>query len=189
MHDASAKRWGAPASWYRCDVLETPAELDGTADLVYTGRGALNWIMDIEAWAHVPARLLKPGGRLYIFEGHPIDWIWDANATELRLDTEFGDYFDRQIHRGQGWPDTYIGALDTPTEKLAVKCERQWTLGDVVNACIGAGLRVQRLEEHPDTYWNAHPNIQADVVRRLPNTYSLLLCKEFPSGDEGSRLR
>src|SRR5437660_1208348 len=100
---------GAPATWYRCDVLDTPAELDGTADLVYTGRGALNWIMDIEAWARVPARLLKPGGRLYIFEGHPIMWIWDHGAAELRLDPEYGDYFDRQIHRGQGWPDQYIG--------------------------------------------------------------------------------
>src|SRR5713101_5160655 len=42
---------GAPARWYRCDVLDLPAELDGTADLVYTGRGALCWVMDLEAWA------------------------------------------------------------------------------------------------------------------------------------------
>src|SRR5262249_48209251 len=27
----------APASWHRCDVLETPESLNGTADLVYTG--------------------------------------------------------------------------------------------------------------------------------------------------------
>ena len=32
---------GAPARWFRADVLDTPAELDGTADLVYTGRGSL----------------------------------------------------------------------------------------------------------------------------------------------------
>jgi SAM-dependent methyltransferase len=168
---------GAPATWYRCDVLDTPAELDGTADLVYTGRGALNWIMDIDAWARVPARLLKPGGRLYIFEGHPIMWIWDPEATELKLDPEFGDYFDRQVHRGQGWPDQYIGELDRPREELALKCERQWTLGDVVNACVSAGLRVERLEEHPDSYWDELPNVPPDILRRIPNTYSLLLRK------------
>lgn len=31
----------APATWYRCDLLDTPAELNGTADLVYTGRGSI----------------------------------------------------------------------------------------------------------------------------------------------------
>lgn len=40
----------APAQWIHADILETPHSLDGTADLVYTGRGALNWIMDIRAW-------------------------------------------------------------------------------------------------------------------------------------------
>ena len=39
----------APASWNCCDVLETPQELNGTADLVYTGRGALNWMTDLPA--------------------------------------------------------------------------------------------------------------------------------------------
>ena len=43
----------APAAWHCCDILETPAELDGTADLVYTGRGALLWMMDLPAWARV----------------------------------------------------------------------------------------------------------------------------------------
>src|SRR5690348_3078654 len=76
---------GAPADWYCCDVLETPHALDGTADLVYTGRGALYWLMDLEAWARVVARLLAPGGRLYVFEGHPLSWIFDVAAAEIRL--------------------------------------------------------------------------------------------------------
>ncbi len=169
---------GAPASWYRCDVLDTPSELNGTADLVYTGRGALNWIMDIEAWAQVPARLLKSGGRLYIYEEHPISWIWDRAATVLRVDPEFGSYFDSRVHRGQGWPDTYIGALDKPMEELASKAERNWTMADVVNACIAAGMRVERLEEHPDEFWDSMPLIPPDVRKLVPNTMSLLLRKE-----------
>lgn len=68
-----SQRLAAPATWYCCDILATPHTLDGTADLVYTGRGALCWMMDVGAWARVVARLLKPGGRLYLFEGHPLD--------------------------------------------------------------------------------------------------------------------
>src|SRR5690349_2257087 len=47
LHIANAERksdaLGMPARWIRADLLDTPAELDGTADLVYTGKGALNW--------------------------------------------------------------------------------------------------------------------------------------------------
>jgi ubiquinone/menaquinone biosynthesis C-methylase UbiE len=44
-----SQQLNAPARWYCCDLMGAPAELDGTADLVYTGRGALNWLMDIAA--------------------------------------------------------------------------------------------------------------------------------------------
>jgi len=83
----------APALWYVCDVLETPHELDQTADLVYTGKGALPWIMDIQKWAGVVARLLKPGGRLYVYEGHPLDWVWDMQATTYQFSSQTGSYF------------------------------------------------------------------------------------------------
>ena len=49
---------GAPARWVLADVIDAPAELDGTADLVYTGRGALIWLHDLDAWAAVICRLL-----------------------------------------------------------------------------------------------------------------------------------
>ena len=62
---------GCQASWYCCDVLAAPPALDGTADLVHTGRGALYWMMDLDAWDRVVCRLLKPGGKLHVFEGHP----------------------------------------------------------------------------------------------------------------------
>ena len=70
---------GAPARWVLSDVLDTPAELDGTADLVYTGRGSLIWLQDLDAWAAVIARLLSPTGRFVLFEGHPAEWLFDAS--------------------------------------------------------------------------------------------------------------
>jgi SAM-dependent methyltransferase len=42
---------------------------DGTADLVYTGKGALIWMPDLDAWACETARLLRPGGHLSVYEG------------------------------------------------------------------------------------------------------------------------
>jgi SAM-dependent methyltransferase len=168
---------GAKAQWYRCDVLDAPHELDGAADLVYTGRGALCWLHDISAWAHVVHRLLKPGGKLYVFEGHPISFVWDLAADDFRLDPEYGDYFSTKVFSDQGWPDTYIGALDKAKENHAMKHERQWNLGQVINPLVEAGLRLEHLEEHPDAFWNAYPNIPAERQRLLPQTYSLLMVK------------
>jgi len=171
---------GAPARWYCCDVLDAPHELDGAADLVYTGRGALCWILDIAAWARTVARLLKPAGRLYVFEGHPLDWVWDPNATNLRPDPEppFGNYFSDAVAVNQGWPETYIPAEAVPPkEEQARKHERQWTLGQIMNALVDADLLLERFEEHPDLFWDSFPLLPKDLTDRLPHTFSLLMRK------------
>ncbi|HUG86984.1 MAG TPA: methyltransferase, partial [Euzebya sp.] len=46
-------------------------------DVVYTGIGALCWLPDVAGWARIVAGLLRPGGRLFIREGHPMLWSLD----------------------------------------------------------------------------------------------------------------
>ena len=41
----------APALWYHADVLNLPGELNGSGDLVFTGKGSLPWVQDLGAWA------------------------------------------------------------------------------------------------------------------------------------------
>jgi SAM-dependent methyltransferase len=171
----------APALWYCCDVLQAPHELDGTADLVYTGRGALCWIMDIAAWSRTVARLLKRGGRLYVFESHPLDWVWDHAVSELRIDPHppYGNYFSQVISVQKGWPETYIPAASLPpNNEQATKHERQWTLGQILNSLVDAGLQLERFEEYPDQYWDQFPNLPKEIACRLPHTFSLLMRKE-----------
>ena len=83
---------GAPARWIEADVLDAPADLDGTADLLYTGRGAIIWLHDLAGWAAVLRRLLAPAGRLVIFDGHPAEWLFDADADGRLVATDY-DYF------------------------------------------------------------------------------------------------
>src|SRR5258706_4290521 len=62
-------------------------------DLVYTGIGALCWLPDVRRWAGVVSDLLRPGGRLFMREGHPMLWsLSDAREDEL-LVVEF-PYFE-----------------------------------------------------------------------------------------------
>ena len=92
---------GAPARWILSDVLDTPHELDGTADLVYTGRGSLIWLADLDAWAAVIARLLAADGRFVLFEGHPAEWLFDADDDGRWIATDY-DYFGGP-EASKGW--------------------------------------------------------------------------------------
>jgi SAM-dependent methyltransferase len=165
----------AASYWYCVDVLESPHELDGTADLVYAGRGALPWIMDITVWAEVVNRLLKPGGKLFVFEGHPLDWVWDTSGSEYRLEPLHGDYFAQKLN-DQRWPMLLLDAQVRPHTASRAR-EHQWTIADILNALIGAGLTLERFEEHPELYWNQFPYLPDELTRRLPHSFSLLMRK------------
>ncbi len=166
-----------PATWIVSDILNTPSELNGKADLVYTGRGAINWIMDIEAWGKVIARLLKPGGFLYLFEGHPVTFFFDMLGSDLKFDTEFQGYFSDKTYQSQKWPKTYVGKIKDREEEQSMKYERAWPISNVITSLLKAGLTLHQFEEHPEAYWKEFPNMPDDVRTKFPNTFSLLMKK------------
>ena len=163
---------GASARWIEADVLDTPHELDGTADLVYTGRGSLMWLQDLDAWAAVLYRLLAPAGRLVLFEGHPAEWLFDVDADGGWVATDY-DYFAGP-EASKGWAPEYIDRLSIEDDDQAWKFARAWTLGEIVTAILGSGLRVERLAEHPTDWWKGHADVRADERGRVPLSFSVL---------------
>jgi SAM-dependent methyltransferase len=131
----------------------------GCADLVYTGKGALIWMPDLTAWATDAARLLRPSGHLFIYESHPMVplWAWDEDAARIRPDR---DYFARG-HVNDTYPS--LGAL-----------EWQWTLGEIINAVISAGLEVLHVSEHAEPFWKPEGLEAAAWRGQLPNSFMLL---------------
>jgi SAM-dependent methyltransferase len=163
---------GAPARWVLADVLDTPHELDGTADLLYTGRGSLLWLQDLDAWAAVLARLLAPGGRLVVFEGHPAEWLFDADEDGRWIATDY-DYFAGP-EASRGWAPEYIDWLSIPEGEQSWKFARAWTLGEIVTAVVGAGLRLESLIEHPVDWWGGHGDVRPEERGRIPLSFSLV---------------
>ncbi|MGI6366893.1 MAG: class I SAM-dependent methyltransferase [Anaerolineae bacterium] len=168
-----ARALRAPAGFWCGDVLDAPARLDGQADLIYTGKGALPWMMDLVAWAEVVARLLAPGGRLFIHEGHPLDWVWDPQAPTYRLSPRTGDYFQRQPVADRSWPAS-AEVVQAQQDQELHGYERQWTLGEVVTAVANAGLRIERLVEHPETFWDQWTELDPALLARLPHSFTLI---------------
>lgn len=177
-HIENARRMGealgAPATWFRCDVLEVPAELDGTADLVYTGRGAIAWIHDLEAWARTVARLLKPGGLLHLMDDHPFLGVVEARDGRLALRDE--NYF-RFAVASKGWPASYIPELSGDARDQSWKFEQQWPVSAVVMAVRRAGLVIEILGEHPGGYWDIFPGVPAEALQKFPMILTLMARK------------
>ncbi len=177
LAEQKARRLGANARWYHCDVLHVPGELDGSADLVYTGKGALPWMMDLAGWAGVVARLLKPGGRLLVFEGHPLNWVWEPQAEDFILRSDSGDYFSPDPRPNRDFPASAVERYTPPGEGAPQSFERQWTLGEILTALAQAGLRLERLEEYPEHFWPQFESIPQARLRRLPHTFGLVMSK------------
>jgi len=146
----------------RYEVAELPATgLDGgIADLVYTGKGALIWMQDLDAWAAEMHRLLRPAGHLFVYETHPLVplWAWDADEARVRADRSY--FAPSHVN------DTFPARGAT---------EHQRTLAQVVMTVLGAGFELLHLVEHPDPFWRPdgeEPSAAWDG--RLPNAFSLL---------------
>jgi SAM-dependent methyltransferase len=162
--------------------LYDAAEHLGTArfDLVYTGVGALNWLPSVARWARVVAALLRPGGRLFLREGHPMLSALDDERSDDLLVVEY-PYFE-QPDAPNRWdtPDTYTDG--EPLRRDTVTYEWNHGLGEVVTALLAAGLVVDALAEHTECEWQALPTmVQRDGGRwtlperpqRLPLMYTV----------------
>ncbi|HEY6013854.1 MAG TPA: class I SAM-dependent methyltransferase [Candidatus Limnocylindrales bacterium] len=163
---------GAAARWVQSDVLDTPHELDGTADLVYTGRGSLIWLQDLDAWAAVIARLLARDGRLVLFEGHPAEWLFDADENGHWIATDY-DYFGGP-EASKGWAPEYIERLSLDDAEQSWKFARAWTLGEIISALLGAGLRLERVAEYPIDWWGGHGDVRPEERGRVPLSFSIV---------------
>ncbi len=167
---------GSPAVWYRCDVLDTPPEVQACADLVYTGRGALCWLHDLERWAEVVFRLLKPGAILHLFDEHPVAWLFNPDAETWEWS---GVNYFAHCEGAQtiGW----LQATEDPEDEQdgqdgqsSPVYERLWPLATVFQALRRAGLVVEHLGEYPDSYWNCFPSLRPEVRGQVPLTFAMV---------------
>jgi SAM-dependent methyltransferase len=60
------------ADFVCADVYALPEGLEGRFDLALITIGVINWMPDLPRFLKVAASLLVPGGRLVIYETHPV---------------------------------------------------------------------------------------------------------------------
>ncbi|MBO0827875.1 MAG: methyltransferase domain-containing protein [Streptosporangiales bacterium] len=130
---------------------------DERFDVVYTGKGALVWLPDLELWARTVAALLRPGGLLYLVEFHPLlRALTYGEQPDEGLLIEY-DYLPGRGAEHLDSPHTYTDGPRLAGHTVSY----QWAhgLGTIVNALIGAGLRIESLAEHDILPWQRIPEM------------------------------
>jgi len=172
------------ARFVRSTIDDLPDVLDDQFDIVYTSNGVLGWLPDIRSWARVVARFVKPGGRFYITEIHPVAQVFeDENVAP-------GELIPRYPYWEHHDPLTFPvqGSYADRSAPMTATVEHAWdhSLGEIVTALIHAGLEIRSLREYPFIRWpvaflreadDGTWRLPPDVRGELPQFFSILATK------------
>ncbi len=156
----------------------------GRFDLVYTGIGSLGWLPDIRRWGEVVAALLRPGGRLFIREYHPVLWSLGDPRSDQLLVIEHPYFETKGIHFSE--EQSYV-AHDEPLASPDI-IHFNHGLAEVITALMAAGMDLEAIEEHDTAPGRPLDDMMEDVgggeyrlrtdPARLPTTYTLQATKK-----------
>jgi SAM-dependent methyltransferase len=168
---------GVDARFVESELYAVPEVLGPDFDLVYTGVGALNWLPDIAGWGRVVAALLRPGGRLYVRDGHPMMYTLFDGIDDDVLRVTMPYFEGQELH----WfnDKTYT---DGPAVAHPGQYEWNHALSEIVQSVINAGLTLTALREHRECEWKGLAHLVegpdgkfrlAEGTDRLPLMFTL----------------
>ena len=170
---ALAKQTGVDATFLACDLYDLPEHLDDRFDIVFSSYGTIGWLPDLDRWAAVVARYLKPGGRFVFVEFHPVLWMFD-------------DDFERVAYR-------YFNSGPIVEEPEGTYADREadiqgacvmWNhgLGEVISSLLRHGLTLASFEEYDYSPYDCFKYttqiapgkyVINDLENKIPMVYSL----------------
>jgi SAM-dependent methyltransferase len=173
---------GVEVDFVEADTYDAVSVLgSGSFDLVFTGVGALCWLPDIRRWAEVVDALLRPGGRLFVREGHPMLWALDDVRADGLLAVSY-PYFEVAEPMAFTEEGTYVQTDVTFQHNTSYSWNHG--LGEIVGALLDRGFVLTELVEHDSVPWEALPGLMVrddateeyslrEHRERLPLSYTL----------------
>ena len=174
-----AKETSSSAKFICCDIYDLPNYLDQQFDVVFTSYGTIGWLPDLDKWAAIVSKYLKPGGQFVFAEFHPVVWMFDDDFKEIKY-----RYFKSEpiIEESEG---SY-----TENAKSISQDYISWNhgLAEVITALINSGLQIKKLREYdysPYNCFNQTVEVEKNKFRikhlnnSLPMVYSLMATKKM----------
>ncbi|MCP9236089.1 bifunctional 2-polyprenyl-6-hydroxyphenol methylase/3-demethylubiquinol 3-O-methyltransferase UbiG [Lewinella sp. JB7] len=169
-----AERAGLEARFICCDLYELPDRLQESFDLVFTSYGTIGWLPDLDRWAGVVGKFLRPGGRFVFVEFHPVAWLWNEDRSAVQY-----SYFG-------GAPiveDVEGSYTDNSTHVRGTMVSWDHPVSAVITALLEQGLRLDVFREYDFSPYDCFPDTvrvgeQRWQFRQLPGliplTYALV---------------
>ena len=143
-----------------CELYDLPNHLDEQFDIVFTSYGTIGWLPDLDKWAKIISRFLKPNGKFVFVEFHPVVWMFDDNFKKIKY---------RYFNSG-AIVETNSGTYADKTAALIVS-DISWNHGisEVLNSLIKNGLEIQSFDEFDYSPYNCFNN----TVECAPKKYRI----------------
>src|SRR5262249_26466643 len=133
---------GIARDFARWDVHDLPPLHRGPFDLLYLPRGAFGWMPAFPPFFPLVGRLLKPHGWLFIYEVHPVFYMFNPSERDDPPRAQ-NSYF-----RTEPWVDEagldYYGMT---TYKSLPMYSFPHKLSDIITACLQNGLALKSFTE------------------------------------------
>jgi SAM-dependent methyltransferase len=161
---------GIAADFICSNIYDLPENLKGTFDIVYTSGGVLCWLSDLKRWAEIISHFLKPRGFFYILERHPFSCVFDDSPDVTGLKVKYSYFHTPEPTKWEpqyDYTSSVKGSLkwinDDP-DAVVTHGSYEWThsLGDIINALISGGLKIESLHEFPMIFYKCLSFMEQD---------------------------
>lgn len=139
-----ADKYSIDCQFIRSDVLEITADHFGKFDLVYITVGALAWIPDKRKYFETAYNLLRPQGKIFIYEHHPFGDVFPYDDEYKGVLEAKYKYFNKEIYSDNQGIDYYGGKTYEST-----RCyEFTYTISDLINILADLAFTIKRFNEY-----------------------------------------
>lgn len=166
-----AEAGGINCEFVQGSVYDIPPIHDGQFDLVTVTIGALGWLPDIRAFFAVVARLLRPGGRIFVYEMHPVLVMFEPGEEKNPLDIRYS-YFVTEPFRDDSGLDYYGGTR----RKSKPNYWFHHKLSDIIGGCLDHGMALEHFREYDFDISGVHAALGRQT-NKPPMSYTLVARK------------
>lgn len=136
---------GSEARFVCCDIYDLPNHLNEQFDVVFTSYGVIGWLPDLDKWAKIISKFLKPNGQFVFVEFHPVVWMFDDDFDKIGY-----NYFNSGVI-----VETETGTYaDKKAEISLTNVIWNHSISEVVNSLIKNGLQIKSLDEFDYSPYN-----------------------------------
>jgi len=131
-----SKKTNTNTTFICSNIYDLPKVLEEQFDIIFTSYGTIGWLPDLDKWASIISKYLKPNGKFIFVEFHPVIWVFNDNFNEIKY-----RYFKSEaiIEKENG---TYANR-EADIEPETVTWNH--SISEVVNNLIKNGLKINSL--------------------------------------------